>query len=278
MYEIKTRKELLLFHRYASQHPAAVASLLNVRIEQYMNTFATDSSPNKEQTLTVTANNHSLPAFEFRTSLKDWGRKNFRPFPWREARDPYRILMAEIMLHRTKAAQVVPVYTYFVRRYPDIASLAVATRDDLHAVLFSLGLRHRIDALHALANEVLLRFAGQVPLKTEDLLSLPGVSHYIAGAVRCFVIGEPEPLIDTNTVRVIGRLFGLEIKDSSRRNTLFKRLITALVDPAEPSAYNYALLDLAALVCTKTLPPACGECPVRRYCLYGIDPATKKRS
>ena len=99
-----------------------------------------------------------------------------------------------------------------------------------------------------------------------------------AGAVRCFVLDEPEPLIDTNTVRVIGRLFGLEIKDSSRRNALFKRVIADMVDPVEPRLYNYALLDLAALVCTRALPPACSECPVRKYCLYGTDPAMDKRS
>src|SRR3712207_6310012 len=105
-----------------------------------------------ERTVTITANDHSLPAFEFRTNLKNWGHKSFRTFPWRRTCDPYRILMAEIMLHRTKAPQVIPVYTYFIQRYPDISSLATATRDDLHTVLFSLGLRHRIDALHALAN------------------------------------------------------------------------------------------------------------------------------
>jgi len=183
-----------------------------------------------------------------------------------------------VLKHYLKAPQVIPVYTYFIQRYPDISSLATATRDELHAVLFSLGLRQRIDALHALANEIMLRFAGQVPLEKEDLLSLPGVSEYIAGAVRCFALDEPEPLIDTNTVRVFGRLFGLEIKDSSHRNPRFKSVIADLVDPVEPRAYNYALLDLASLVCTKTLPPVCGECPVRRYCLYGMDPATEKRS
>jgi A/G-specific adenine glycosylase len=76
-------------------------------------------------------------------------------------------------------------------------------------------------------------------------------------------------LVDTNTVRVIGRLFGLKVSDSSRRNRLFKETIAALVDPAEPRAYNYALLDLANLVCTKVRPPACEACPVRRHCLYG---------
>jgi A/G-specific adenine glycosylase len=98
---------------------------------------------------------------------------------------------------------------------------------------------------------------------------LDGVSEYIASAVRCFAWGIPEPLIDTNTVRVIGRVFMLEIKDSSRRNPLFRKLIGALLDTEQPRAYNYALLDLADQICTKKKPPDCTNCPVRRWCGYG---------
>jgi A/G-specific adenine glycosylase len=224
----------------------------------------------------VSANGHCVEAEDFRSSLVSWGRENFRRLPWRETRDLYEILVAEVMLHRTKAPQVLPVYRHFLQRYPTVEKLAGATRDDLHAALYSLGLRQRVDMFHDMAVEIMERFDGQVPAERGALLSLPGVSDYIAGAVRCFSLNEPEPLIDTNTVRVIGRVFGLKITDSSRRNRLFKDLITALVDPDEPRAYNYALLDLANLVCTKVRPPRCNECPVRRYCLYGLSPSTAK--
>jgi len=121
-----------------------------------------------------------------------------------------------------------------------------------------------------------------VPCDKADLLSLPGVSEYIAGAVRCFAWNQPEPLIDTNTVRVAGRLFGLETKDSSRRNRRFRELIAALVDPDEPRAYNYAMLDLADQVCMKKRPPECGKCPVRKHCVYGTnalaEPDTDQRN
>jgi A/G-specific adenine glycosylase len=183
--------------------------------------------------------------------------------------DPYRILMAEVMLHRTQAPQVAPVYERFITRYPNVPVLARAMRNELHDALYSLGLRWRIDLIHAMANELMTRFDGRVPGEKADLLSLPGVSEYIASAVRCFAWNLPEPLIDTNTVRVTGRLFGLEIKDSSRRNRQFRELITALVDPDQPRVYNYALLDLADQVCTKKRPPACARCPVQKCCLYG---------
>jgi A/G-specific adenine glycosylase len=112
------------------------------------------------------------------------------------------------------------------------------------------------------------RFGGQIPYEKSDLLSLSGVNDYIANAVRCFTWDLPEPIVDTNTVRVVGRLFGLEIKDSSRRNRRFRELITALVDPDEPRAYTYALLDLTDRVCTKKYEPSCELCPVNDYCLY----------
>jgi A/G-specific adenine glycosylase len=112
-------------------------------------------------------------------------------------------------------------------------------------------------------------FGGGVPVERGALLSLPGVSDYVAGATRCFAWNLPEALIDTNTVRVAGRLFGLEVRDSSRRNRLFRSLLEALVDREEPRAYNYALLDLADRICMKRRPPQHGECPLLPFCVTG---------
>lgn len=221
---------------------------------------------------TVQAEGHEVDAEAFRKALVDWGREHFRSFPWRLTTDPYHILMAEVMLHRTQATQVVPVYERFVERYPDVPSLARATKKDLHDILYSLGLHWRIDLVYEMAAELMGRFEGKIPESREDLLSLPGVSEYIAGAVRCFAWNLPEPLLDTNTVRVVGRVFGLEIKDSSRRNRHFRELITALVDLDKPRGYSYALLDLANEVCMKRQPPECFRCPMREQCVYGTDP------
>lgn len=212
----------------------------------------------------------------FHNLLITWGNEHFRPFPWRFTENPYFVLISEVMLHRTKALQVVSVYEQFIQRYPDISSLASATKNELHEILYSLGLRWRIDLIHAMASDLKVRFAEQIPKRKVDLLSLPGVSDYIASAVRCFAWNLPEALIDTNTVRVIGRLFGLEIKDSSRRNSTFKRLIETLVDPSEPRIYNYALLDLADRVCTKRRIPDCLHCPVLAHCLHGAGVLAKQ--
>lgn len=214
------------------------------------------------------ANEHKLDVITFRKRLLFWGRRHFRSFPWRLTKDPYNILMAEVMLHRTQASQVKSIYIQFIERYSEPSLLVNATTEELHGALFSLGLRWRIDMIHKMIWDLQNRFDGHVPKEKVDLISLPGVSEYIASAVRCFAWNQPEAIIDTNTVRITGRLFGLEVKESSRRNRVFKYLLKALVDPVEPRCFNFALLDLASLICAKR-SPKCYDCPVRNHCTYG---------
>ncbi len=220
--------------------------------------------------LKVEANEHAINKGHFVKLLLTWGQQNFREFPWRLTTDPYKILISEVMLHRTQAVQVVPVYENFVNQYPDILSLKEASKEELHTALFSLGLRWRIDLIYGMIVEIVGKWGGSVPLERDDLLALPGVSDYIANAVRCFSQNLPEPLADTNTVRIVGRLFGLEVKDSSRRNKRFRRLLELLIDHKQPRAYNYALLDLADKVCMKKRPPDCLHCPLLEMCRTGL--------
>ena len=203
-----------------------------------------------------------------RRALKDWGQTHFRPFPWRLTTDPYQILIAEILLHRTQVKQMRPVYESFIATYPDIQSLARADKGALHQALYSLGLRWRIDLLYEMAQRIEEDFGGSIPREREALLSLPGVSEYIAGAVRCFAWNEPEVLMDTNTVRVTGRLLGWKVKDSSRRSKRFRQALSMLLDPEEPRVFNYALLDLAHLICLKRESPRCDACPLLSWCHF----------
>ncbi len=203
-----------------------------------------------------------------RPALLEWGKSHFRPFPWRQTEDPYQILLAEILLHRTQVKQMVAVYENLIRVCPDVPSLAAAGEETLRTLLFSLGLHWRAGLLYAMAQELQGRFNGSVPIEKADLLSLPGVSDYIASAVRCFAWNQPEALIDTNTVRIAGRVLGWPAKDSSRRNARFRQAIQELVDPGEPRAFNYALLDLAHLICLKRQAPLCSQCPIAAWCCY----------
>ncbi len=134
----------------------------------------------------ITANAHSIEAIVFRQTLIKWGKQNFRAFPWRMTRDPYKILMSEVMLHRTQAKQVVPVYEQLIQTYPDIENLLQATNEDLHTILYSLGLNWRINRIFEMGKNLKAHFDGIIPMDKADLLTLSGVSEYIAGAVRCF--------------------------------------------------------------------------------------------
>lgn len=216
----------------------------------------------------VEVSHHAVDATSFRNDLISWGKMNFRPFPWRFTSDPYRVLIAEVMLHRTQALQVAPVYTRFLEKFPTLAMLTNTSKKEIHEALYSLGLRWRVDLIKEMVSQINEKFDGRVPEEKSDLLSLPGVSDYVASAVRCFAWNKPDAIVDTNTVRVAGRLFNMEVKDSSRRNATFRRLIATLVDKEQPRIYNFALLDLAAQVCTKAQKPACDICPVRNYCLF----------
>jgi A/G-specific adenine glycosylase len=227
------------------------------------------SSSTENQSVIVLDGNHAVDAIAFRKALINWGKKNFRAFPWRFTSDPYRILMAEVMLHRTNALQVVPVFERFLERYPDLTTLAEATEKELYEMLYSLGLKWRVRLIYEMAAELVNRLEGQIPADRASLLALPGVSDYIASALRCFAWNQPDALIDTNTVRIVARLFGVPLKDSLRRNKQFMSLTESLVDPEQPKPYNYALLDLANKICLKSQLPVCQNCPVQPQCLYG---------
>lgn len=201
--------------------------------------------------------------------LLAWGRAHQRQYPWRADRDPYRVLLAEILLHRTRADQVEPVYLSVLEKYPDLQSLASADTEELSALLYPLGLRWRIPLLLEALSIVLKEYRGEIPRDRSALEQLPGVGPYIAGAIRCFAFGEADPLLDTNTIRIAGRVHGIRVTDASRRSTRFSELIRQMLDPAHPRESNYALLDLGALIC-RPVTPRCADCPLRPHCAYGL--------
>ncbi|AGK61345.1 hypothetical protein Asulf_01354 [Archaeoglobus sulfaticallidus PM70-1] len=204
----------------------------------------------------------------FRKALLSWGERNIVNYPWRKNRTPYRVLLAEILLHRTRAEQVIPLYNNLVALCPDAFSLAAIDRGELHRMLKSAGLRWRIDLMHEMAKTIVERYNGEIPEKREELMKLPGVSEYIASAVRCFAYGYPEPLLDTNTVRIAGRVFDIEVKDSSRRSKKMREFMRNLLDTERPDVFNYAMIDFGKKVCKKR-NPECFACPLW-MCSYRI--------
>jgi DNA (cytosine-5)-methyltransferase 1 len=199
----------------------------------------------------------------FRDELLRWHAENARSFPWRRTSDPWHVLMAEMCLHRTRADQVAAVYRDLLRLAPSPEAM-VERRAEVLQAIHSLGLRWRAENLVAVADVLVNRFEGLVPSTEVELLSLPGVGDYVAAAVLSFGFRRHAVLLDTNTERIVDRV---------RRRSLLRwqlRLDLYQLAGAEgpDAAFNYALLDLGALVC-RAQEARCDVCPVRRHCESG---------
>jgi A/G-specific adenine glycosylase len=201
--------------------------------------------------------------------LLKWWAKNQRKFPWRKTQDPYKILISEVLLHRTKAEQVVPIYSEFIAKYPTITDLSIASLDNIKKLLYPLGLHWRTELLYQMSVLVAKEYEGKIPSTKRELESLPGVSGYIASAVRCFAFGYPESLLDTNIVRILGRIFGIKTTDESRRSKRFQELSEAILDKENSREFNFALIDLGALIC-RPREPLCISCPLNQICKMGL--------
>jgi A/G-specific adenine glycosylase len=198
-------------------------------------------------------------------ALLAWYERARRPLPWRETRDPYALLVSEVMLQQTQAARVVPYYRAFLARFPDPATLAAAPARDVLAAWSGLGYNRRALALHAAARTVAARGW------PADLTELPGVGPYTAAAVASFAWDAHEPAVDVNVRRVIERW------DGRRRGPrdLAERA-AGLLPPRRAAAWNQAMMELGATVCTARAP-RCDACPVSAWCAGPSAPAPRRR-
>lgn len=202
-------------------------------------------------------------------SVFAWFETVRRDLPWRRDRDPYRVWISESMLQQTRVEAVIPYFERFLSRFPTVVDLAVAPVEDVLAAWSGLGYYRRARSLHAAARVVVERHAGRFPDSRAELLELPGVGPYTAGAVASIAFDRPEPLVDGNVARVLARLFALDMPQESAAFraatwTIAGELIDAL-DGRSPGIWNQALMELGALVCVPR-EPRCGECPLRAHC------------
>ncbi len=207
-------------------------------------------------------------ADRLRWLLREWGNDNIRQYPWRYVADPYCVLVSEFMLHRTQTVQVVPVYERFIREYPDLAILQEADRKHVSTLLQPLGLKWRIAGMLDALSEI-WRLYGSVPYDYEKLISVRGIGSYIAGATVCFTQNQPMTLIDANTVRVVGRMYGLDLHGEARRRRPVIEAIAEASHTESPRDFYYSVIDLAHGTCHPR-KPECRSCPLLSVpCAHG---------
>jgi A/G-specific adenine glycosylase len=199
---------------------------------------------------------------ELRKVLSTWYAREKRDLPWRRTRDPYRIWISEAMLQQTRVETVIPYYRRFLDRFPSVRALASAPVEDVLAAWSGLGYYRRARSLRDAARTILERHAGRFPSRREELLELPGVGPYTAGAIASIAFDHPEPLVDGNVARVFSRLLG---RDLSSTDPDVWSVARALVPRKGAGNWNQALMELGALVCTPR-EPSCPRCPVAGRC------------
>jgi A/G-specific adenine glycosylase len=204
---------------------------------------------------------------ELQRPLLDWFTANRRDLPWRRTRDPYAVWISEAMLQQTRVEVVVPYYERFLARLPDVRALAEAAEEEVLALWSGLGYYRRARSLRAAARRLVDDHGGVFPRTRSELLELPGVGPYTAGAILSIAFGLSEPLVDGNVARVLSRLFGLREPVGSGAST---RRLWALADDLVPARgagdWNQALMELGATVCTSA-SPVCSACPLRASCV-----------
>jgi A/G-specific adenine glycosylase len=206
----------------------------------------------------------------FGARLRGWYRSNHRDLPWRKTRDPYRVLVSELMLQQTQVSRVLEFYARFIARFPTMRQLADAKPKRVMESWEGLGYYARARNLHKLAKQVTRDgAAGVLPSEPAELRKLPGIGAYTAGAVASFAYERRAALVDTNVARVLSRVFAPRL--SPKRPRDLKKLWRIAEDtmPRTGSAVwtqNQALMELGALVCTARVK-RCPECPLKSLCI-----------
>ncbi|MFM9964225.1 MAG: A/G-specific adenine glycosylase [Planctomycetaceae bacterium] len=215
--------------------------------------------------------NSELPGIDanwlrrFRAALRRWHAKHGRDLPWRNCRDPYTVWISEIMLQQTTVAAVKPYFERFLQRFPNVAALAAADEADVLRLWEGLGYYSRARNLRKGAQAIVAN-GGEFPQSVDELLPLPGIGRYTAGAIVSFAFDRPAPIVEANTLRLYSRLLGLR---DDPRSTAGQRLLWSfaekLIATKSPAEFNQALMDLGATLCTAN-DPRCDECPVASCC------------
>jgi A/G-specific adenine glycosylase len=198
--------------------------------------------------------------------LLAWFKKYARDLPWRRTRNPYAIWVSEIMLQQTQVPTVIPYYRKFLKAFPTVHRLAKADLSKVLSIWEGLGYYSRARNLHKASRIILNRFNGKIPDTLNDLLGLPGIGRYTAGAILSIAFNKEAPILDGNVKRVLSRLFTVSGNPVKGKTVdILWNYSESLIPKGHASSFNQALMDLGATLCAPK-DPHCARCPLRRVC------------
>lgn len=209
-----------------------------------------------------------------KADLASWFSSHGRDLPWRQTRDPWAVLVSEIMLQQTQVPRVIERWLEFCSRYPDPATCAAAPLADIISLWSGMGYNRRAVNLHRTAQTVVAEHAGRIPDSLDELLGLPGIGPYTARAVLAFAFEQPVAVLDTNVGRILARVSGRQL---DRREA--QSAADVALGENDPWVWNQALLDVGATIC-RSRSTNCGNCPLSAICQWRLagnpdqDPAT----
>ncbi len=201
---------------------------------------------------------------KFQKQLLKWYGEHGRDLPWRRTENPYKVLVSEIMLQQTQVDRVIPKFHEFLEKYPTVQDLAQAQPEEVRKTWYPLGYNIRPYRLHGIACEAMERYGGNIPSQEEELLSMKGIGKYTAGAIQSFAFQKDAPILDTNVMRVLHRIF-IGTGDPKKQKSMLWILSEKLIPKGKGYDFNQALMDFGAMVCTAR-KPFCLLCPMRDIC------------
>ncbi len=201
------------------------------------------------------------------TKLENWYQKHHRKLIFRETKDPYNIWISEIMLQQTQVDTVLPFFERFINLYPNVKALALADEESLHKAVEGLGYYRRFRYMHQAAKEIVSKYNGEFPKTYKEVIALPGIGKYTAGAIMSIAYNMPYSALDGNVIRVLSRYLNIDddMRVEKNRRSL-DQINQSYIENATPYIYTQAMMELGATIC-KPSNPKCESCPLNEHCM-----------
>lgn len=200
--------------------------------------------------------------------LLNWSKENSPSYPWRKTSDPYKVMISEMLLRRTRASSVESVYTDFLKKFPTVEALAKSSRNKIEEVIKSLGINSRSHKIKSTAKKLVENYPDIFPTEEKELIEVFGSrSNYTINAIRCFAQNQKAPIFDVNVKRIFERVFSIDFGNEAHKKKSSWEIVSYAIPERRVKQYNWALLDLGKSICTVS-KPKCKLCPISSLCDY----------